>query len=357
MLPRRISRLLIIVLALCAPRAAAQVRGTVVDAANVPVPGVSVFLTASLAHIIGRALSDARGAFHFAAVAPGRYRLRTMRIGFLPTHAPFFDVLAGQESVQRLMLRGARVRLDTVRVVSSALCAAVNDSSAVTSLMWEQARAALTATQITAADRQLRATTVGYERFFDPEQRVVSGQRVRVHADSARSPWSEASADSLHRAGYVATDKATNEIIFRAPGIEPLQSQAFIDDHCFRVAADSTDPTRIGLAFEPNTERRDIPEVKGTLWLDRSTTELRALQYGYVNAPVRLLNTARGAMAFARATNGSWIISAWNIRIPELGGVVVAGRRRASVSDPRVVGVKVLGGVFVFLFVFGVFVW
>lgn len=343
MTARRVSRLSLIVFLTLVRTLAAQVRGTVVDPTNVPIPGVSVFLTDTTDQVLGRALTDGQGTFGFRTVAPGRYRLRTMRIGFLPTRGPTFAVAAGQESVQRLTLSGAQVRLDTVRVVGNAVCEAPQDSLAATFLVWDQARAALTATQLTAADRALFATTVGYERFYDPEQKVVSGQRVRVHANTATAPWVEVPADSLHRSGYVTTDKATNEVTFEAPGIETLLSPIFAEDHCFRLAADTADASRIGLAFEPNLERRNIADVKGTLWLDRRTSELRSLVYEYANAPSRLLNTARGAMAFARASNGSWIISGWNIRMPELGSVVRSGRRVIG-SDPRVIGVKETGG-------------
>ena len=343
MTSRRVSRLFAVLALMLARTLVAQVRGTVVDPTNLPVAGVSVFLIDSADHVFGRSLTDAQGSFRIQDVATGRYHLRTMRVGFLPTRGPLFDVTPGQQVVQRLVLAGAQVHLDTMRVVGAARCDTPRDSSVATFVVWEQARAALTATQLTAADRALYATMVGYERYFDTEQRVVQGQRVRVHADSVRSPWIEAPADSLHRSGYITMDKGTNDVTFQVPGIETLLSPIFTEDHCFRLAADSLDASRIGLTFEPTADRHNLPDVKGTLWLDRRTSELRSLTYDYTNAPSRLLNLGRGAMAFARSPNGNWIISGWNLRMPMLGAVPRGGRR-PTLSDPRVVGIKETGG-------------
>src|SRR5256885_8925929 len=57
---------------------------------------------------------------------------------FRSTRGPLFDVLAGRESVQRLVLSGAQVRLDTMRVAGAARCDAPKDSSAATFLVWER---------------------------------------------------------------------------------------------------------------------------------------------------------------------------------------------------------------------------
>jgi hypothetical protein len=237
-----------------------------------------------------------------------------------------------------------------MRVVGQEICKTAHDSAAATFLVWDQARAALTATQATTAERNLLATTVRYERYYDANQRTLRGQRVQVHADSASAPWQEQSADVLHRLGYI-TGTADDSTTFYAPGIETLLSEIFAEDHCFHLQR-GDDSTRVGLAFEPIESRAKVPEVHGTLWLDRATAELKEMEYGYTNVtPARVVEVAGGALSFARAGKAGWVISAWDIHMPILSTspavapITVRGAMGALHDPPRVTGVKVSGGV------------
>lgn len=49
-------------------------------------------------------------------------------------------------------------------------------------------------------------------------------------------------------------------------------------------------------------------------------------------------------MSFAHAKNGSWIISGWNIRMPEVGGSLRGSGRNVYMSDPHITGTKETGG-------------
>jgi len=51
------------------------------------------------------------------------------------------------------------------------------------------------------------------------------------------------------------------------------------------VRAEKDMPNAVGLGFEPVKGRR-VPEIKGTLWVDRGSSELRVLDYEYVNVPI-----------------------------------------------------------------------
>lgn len=336
-------------LTLAARLSAAQVvRGVVVDGAAQPVPGVAVMLIDGDARAVARALSSDSGTFRFRAVPPGRYRLTTLRIGYAPTTGQTFNVDATDEVVQRVVLSGVQIRLDTMRVVGQGVCKTQRDSAAATFAVWDQARAALTAAQLTGAERTLRATTVRYERYFDANQRTLRGQRVLMHVDSAGEPWQSLSPDSLHRAGYVATSLNDSSTTFFAPSIEALLSDVFAEDHCFHLQA-SDDASRVGLAFEPVSSRRALIELRGTLWLDRQTAELRELEYSYANlTPARVAEVAGGSMKFARAAKAGWVISGWNIRLPMLSAppnaVTLRGAAAALREAPRVSGVKVTGG-------------
>src|SRR6185295_10394123 len=100
---------------------------------------------------------------------------------------------------------------------------------------------------------------------------------------------------------------------YHGPDAELLLSDEFLGDHCFLVAASPVSSSLIGLAFEP-APQRDLPEIAGTLWIDDKTSELRSLEFGYVNAQIpQGLQNIGGKIEFSRLPNGAWIVSDWHI--------------------------------------------
>jgi hypothetical protein len=317
---------------------AQTVRGVVLDHASAPVPGVVVQLLDSASRVSGRALSNDRGEFRVAATRPGSYRLNTLRIGYRPSTSEPIALAAGAEVERKVTLSGVRVVLDTMRVVTNNVCRAFTDSGAATYRVWEQVRAALTATQLTASARVISATTVAYERTLDAGGRRVQKQSSNIRSDYVTQPWLTLSPDSLHRLGYVVLLR-DNSTVYYAPGLDMLLSQVFVEDHCFRL---TTTRNRLGIAFEPVPDRRNVADIRGTLWLNRATSELEALQYRYVNVSQQQEDLAGGEMDFARMKNGAWAVSRWNIRMP-----VMAQRIRSQAfggSDMQVTEIAVAGG-------------
>jgi hypothetical protein len=98
-----------------------------------------------------------------------------------------------------------------------------------------------------------------------------------------------------------------------------LLSPYFAEDHCFRLtSATPPDPSEIGLDFEPVAKTRHV-EIRGTLWLDSASVELRTIRFTFVNLPVSLspLDTLLGGRVdFARLATGAWILPSWSIRMP-----------------------------------------
>ena len=327
----------LLLLALPSVARAQGVRGVVVEeGANAAVPGVVVLLLDATGTPVARALTNERGEYRVTALQPGAYRIRTLRIGFTPVTSDVIQLAAGEDVTRQLRLAGVRVMLDTVRVVDKGACQVARDSAAATFRVWEQARAALTATQLTAS-RGISATVVVYERALDRSFRRVLAQQSFVQSGYVRQPWLAASPDMLHSVGYVSSDG--DSITYRAPGLEVLLSRQFVEDHCFRLAA-SKDASLIGVAFEPTRDRRRIPEIRGTMWLDRNSSELRRLDYNYVNVPRTQAQHAGGEMEFIRMRDGSWAIARWNIRMPLVGRQV----DRVHAVTVGVIGLSVTGG-------------
>ncbi len=318
-----------------APVPAQSIRGVVVDPAGNGVAGVVVTLLDSVTNTRGRALSTMRGEFRVASLVAGTFRVRTLRIGFRPVISAPVALAAGQEIEQRIELTGVPFSLDTVRVMAQSSCEGAGDSTLATYAVWEQVRAALTATQLSTADRPITATSVLYERTLDKTSRRVTAERVAVRTAVATQPWRSYDPQQLHKEGYVLSQH--DSTAYLAPGIDALLSPEFLDDHCFKLEQ-SPDSATIGIAFEPTRERGETPEIRGTLWVDRRSSQLRSVDFGYTNVFRERERPAGGSMDFARLRDGGWVISRWSIRMPVISRLAVRGIPLAFISSFRLSG-------------------
>jgi len=321
---------------------AQSVSGVVVDGSNTPVPGVVVSLV-DVANTLAaaRALTNERGEYRLTTARAGTYRLQTLRIGFRPVSSEPLALGSGETATRRLMVTGVPFALAAVRVEGRSSCRALGDAAA-TFAVWAQARAALTATELTAGERAVMATTVTYERTLDSLGRRVVDETADVRSAYVTQPWRSLSPAEVRQSGYVGIDR-DGWTAYSAPGLDVLLSSTFVEDHCFRLTT-GADPGQIGVAFEPTRERRrrGLAEVRGTLWLDRASSELRRLEFGYVNLLPEQEAIAGGELAFVRLATGAWAISRWSVRMPALEeGFRAARALRANV---RVTAVKVAGG-------------
>jgi protocatechuate 3,4-dioxygenase beta subunit len=340
------SRWVAVVAALaCSPAARAQVvHGTVVADASRPVSGVVVTLVSG-AKEVGRSLTNDRGEYRLTAPAAGTYRLRTLRIGFQSLLTEPFALAAGEDVIRHLAVSTVAFTLDTVRATGRNTCKVLaDDSTSVVGAIWDQVRSALIATQLTQSTRTIYATALTYERMQDVRSQKIGSQSFDVRADFVRQPWRSLSADSLRKSGYVYTLSDSTRV-YNAPDLSVLLSDEFLEDHCLRISKDS-DIRRLGIDFQPTPARRNTPEVRGTVWLDRRTNELSELEYGYINR-IRQdeEKLAGGTIAFTRMKNGMWAISRWNLRMPS---VVLAPKYSPTFAvigqELRLDSLKVTGG-------------
>ena len=81
---------------------------------------------------------------------------------------------------------------------------------------------------------------------------------------------------------------------FYAPDAAALLADGFLDAHCLRtrLPAGSTSPALVGVAFEPHGTSHHS-DIRGTLWLDRATHELRTLEFTYTALPATLSSAGR----------------------------------------------------------------
>ncbi|MCC6429624.1 MAG: carboxypeptidase regulatory-like domain-containing protein [Gemmatimonadaceae bacterium] len=341
-IPRTLSRIVAFA-SLCATTVAAEaqvVRGTVSGSTDLPVTGALVSLLDEQSVVVARALTDDAGMFRLLAPRAGAFRLRTARIGFRPAVSAPIELRVGNVRDERVRIDFVPVGLDTLRVASRAVCRRVTgDTAAATFALWDQARTAFSAAQITSGNRGLEATTITYERRYAPtlqrgERRVLS-QKATVQSAMVSQPWKSHPVDSLRRYGYVR-DSDDGTLTYFAPDLTALTSTAFLEDHCLRLTA-GADSAEVGIAFEPTRERNGVPEVAGTVYLARASSELRRLEFRYVQIAALRAEQAGGILHFARLGGGAWAISRWEVRMPVV-------ERLTARALPKVTAVEASGG-------------
>jgi hypothetical protein len=342
---------------LAAAAGAQSVRGTVTRD-GVRVEGAIVLLVDSAGHVVARTASRESGAFTVAAERAGHYSLRVLRIGFAPTVTGPMLLSAGAATPMDLALTGKVVRIAELRIVDHAPCQVRPDSDAVAFRLWEEARTALLATTLTQRE-QLSMRTTWYERQFDTRGERVTSDSTVVRVVPTVRPFVSLPPDSLASSGYVLRD-AQGGSTFWAPDADVLLSESFASSHCLRperAAPDSGAASRwVGIAFLPSGEPRAVADIEGVLWLDRTTAELRRLDYRYVNLPEFARLAARmqagGRVEFLRLPNGGWIVPRWSIRTPLVrptvsrtpDAVIPGVRRDVGASEVELGGIQVTGG-------------
>jgi hypothetical protein len=319
---------------------AQSVRGSVSDAGSVPVPGVLVQLIGADSSIAARVLTNERGQFLIAAPRAGTYRVRTLRIGFKPVLSEPITLATGQEVPQQIALASISLGLDTVKVGGRATCGR-SDAGNMTLAIWEQARAALSATAISGGMRGLFTRRLTWDQLLDNAGFRTVSQSTQIETDPVAQPWVSEPPESLHQFGYIV--EIMDSTAYRAPGLEALASPSFFGDHCFRLA-NAKDKADIAIEFEPTTERRKLADIRGVVTMDRATAQLRSIEFRYVNPENRDTEAgARGTVEFARLANGTWAIAKWNIRMPILE--LARGNARAGADTRvRVANVRSMGG-------------
>lgn len=317
----------LVVSALAPASASSQVvSGRVVeDASGHAVLGAQVVLVDGAGEERGSVLTGAGGGFRLQAPGPGRYRLRTDRIGYRSTWSDALTLAAEEAAVVEIRVTTEAISLGTIAVETRLRCRIRTESGRAVTVVWEEARKALSTARLTAA-RPLRYAVTRYTRRLDPEGlRVLDERRTGRTAFHAVSPFASRPATQLASEGYVVPGPGT-DLLYFGPDADVLLSSTFLDQHCFRLTEDVDRPGRIGLAFEPVLDRL-LPDIRGVLWLDRVTAELRHLEYSYTRLPWRGIPPDRfgGRVDFERLGTGDLIVRRWRIRMP-----VVAERQRPS---------------------------
>jgi carboxypeptidase family protein len=310
------------------PPVAAQVlRGVVTErATNAPLDGVLLSVLDARDSIVVQALSGDGGTFEIRLPGVGMYSVDVKRIGVKRTRLAPFAVAEGETHKLDIVLEPMPAVLSSVRVTGRTSCVRNPETNARTAALWEDARAALTATVLTRTLTAGNDSVVRFERKLDVNTWRVLYETRRKMSASIDHPFRSLPAEVLSVGGYVSVNQ-DGSTDYYAPDAEVLLSDTFLADHCFKIKEGEFEHTGyVGLAFQPIPERKK-PDIKGVLWMDAKTAELRTVEFTYTWLPNDLRTVDfGGTVSFFRLPGGRWIVRSWRIRMPEFGNTRYASR-------------------------------
>lgn len=326
--------LLIAALAAAWPHCRAQaqvVRGVVLDATTTaPIVGAMVVVVDSTTgQVAGRCLTGPKGLFVTQVRHPGRYRARVDRIGYESVTTAAFDT-PPEGTFQRILVAIHPVRLAGLHVSGARRCEVRPEVGEATATVWGEARKALEAARWTATSGRYRYTLLQFSRRLDSRGRVIISEERTFLRGRGQTPYASVPAEQLAKDGYVRQLRG-GRLSYYAPDASVLLSAAFVDTHCMRVTTGGD--SLIALEFAP-VKGRKLTEIRGTMWLDARTAELRRVDYRYLNLNRgRATGEAGGELSFTHVPTGAWFVSDWHIRMPLLERARPAGYRRGGYED------------------------
>ncbi len=302
------------------PVAAQVIRGAVVDGSTqTPVPGAFVVLLDAGGTQRGGVLSGEGGSYILRAPAPGRYTLRAERIGYASALSDTLVVEAGRTLVYRFEINIQPVDLEGMKVTGRGRCRVSREMGAQTALVWDEVRKALSIAVWGDTERGVPFQTRLWSRSRDIVSLELISDTVHLSSGYGRTPFASESARSLGAKGYIRA-LPDGSYMFYGVDAQTILSDDFMSRHCFRVVqARRGQEGMVGLGFEP-IHKTDRPDITGTLWLDRATSELRYLEFKYDRIPMAgNLPTGPfgGRVYFRRLDNGDWVVQRWWLRMPQ----------------------------------------
>jgi len=311
------------------------------EATRAPIGGAIVRLVDDGGRAQAQGLTNEAGRVSLRAPAPGRYRLKADRIGWLGVLSGEFSLAAGQQLPSEIIMPATRLELPAVEVSARSRCGADGREGREALAIWQEIQKALTASLITERSGAIPLHVREFRRHLRR-----SGELIREYNTSSSIRRGQIYATlppaELARDGFVQFGGADGFDVYAVPDAALLLSDDFAVTHCFGVAADRD--SLAGLTFEPVPGRR-VPEVTGTMWVHRGTGELRHLEFRYLGLPGMLGQADLGGrVEFLRLPAGAWVVGYWHVRTPDFQVTEVRGTGGVRRDVARHVGYLDLGG-------------
>ncbi len=284
-----------------------------------PLSAAVVMLVDSAGRQRTAVLSDSTGAFLLRAPAAGRYRVRAEHIGRETVSSDLLSLGAGASVSVRLEAPIAAVLLRPLSVEVRSRCELHAVTAETTQRLWEEARKAF---RVSVLARKSQPFVLRlFDRDLDPKNFRVLRERQGEKAGFGGRPFGAESESLLDSLGYVqkvsdALDELVEQWAFWAPDEEVLVSDGFIQHHCLSMQEGGRRHRGlVGIDFEP--VRPLGRDIRGTVWLDARSAELRAVEFQFTNLPWVVPDKAQGGQVeFQRLPSGVVIMRSWYVRMP-----------------------------------------
>ncbi len=302
--------------------------------------GAIVSLLDSTGTRIGQGLTNESGRLLLRAPTAGRYRLRADRIGHPGVTA---ELRVTDTASVTLVMPAERIFLPELTVAGSTQCERRDGRGGEqTAALWEEIRKALAASAITTSSQSIELQVRRFRR-----SRSLTGELRRDSTvgeyNTRASPFVALEPAALRAGGYL--QRVDKRWQFFGPDAQLMLSEDFLTDHCFElIAPDQENEKALGLGFRP-VQGQTRPDIRGILWVDRTSAELRHLDFEFVNVPRAVEAPIGGRIEFERLGGGAWIIRDWYIRSPDRVSLRRGSRSLLPTHRDWVVGYIDEGGV------------
>ncbi|MDX1576948.1 MAG: carboxypeptidase-like regulatory domain-containing protein [Gemmatimonadota bacterium] len=302
---------------------APSIRGTVVSEGDrTPISGAFVSLIDERGRELDGDLTDPRGQFDLEVAADheGPLFLRVARIGVETWVSEPFEEGRAPTTPVTLEVPIRPVRLAAIDVTVHDQCVVDPDVESQVWTAWDEARKALRTTALAEEERTYRFEMRLFEREIDPETGEVLDALALTRTSHGRAPFRSLSPARFASDGYARLEG--DSIDYYMPDAEALLSPEFERAHCFGLTEREVEGARqIGVTFDPVESGRT--EIRGTLWIDEESAELRSLAYRYVDPPLGIVDERLGGAArFRRLPDGTFVVSEWIITMPQVERLV-----------------------------------
>lgn len=307
--------------ALCATATSARAQELRVRLVNEetrePLAGVLVAALGAGNAVGPTALANGDGVALVHLTGSGAHRLLIRHIGFAPVTTDSIVAPASGATLD-VVIPSHRITLSTVHVVGNPACTAQAASpSAGADGAWTAVRDALEASALTRDQRLVTTEALRFQRQLRIDG-TVDYADTTLRGRSGDRPFVAPAPAILERDGYFKQHDDGSENFF-APDEAVILSPGFTRRHCVTVFPDvrrDSTGTQVALAFVPR-DRDTRPEIKGLIWLDSATSELRRVDFEYVRVPLpAAADSLGGSVVFQHLASGAWIVSAWTLRVP-----------------------------------------
>ena len=290
------------------------------DSTRRPVAGAIARLQDGSGKAVVQGLTSETGRILLKAPAAGTYRVRVDAIGFRGSLGEATQLRPGDPVRVEIGITREPPMLPTLVVTADSRCDSRPGQGTLAGILWEDIRKALTAERLTQESEQEPLMVTIFERLLNVRE-VLLRETVISTRRTSRQPFASLPPEDLARHGFVRTIADTES--YSGPDAALLLSEAFVGTHCFRALVPSgAQSPLLGLGFEP-TRGRKVSDIRGVLWMDRESRELRHIEYWYTGLRGAAAGSrAGGRIEFRRLPRGTWIVGYWYIRMPDIGKIV-----------------------------------